>query len=330
MAEIVMLYGDDGKGTVATSITVAVGQKFWFKGYAPNAGVRVDIWFDEYASYPDASGNYPFIASRWLATPFANQQRWFDTYPNDLCWILDTGSVDINRNKIYALYQSKLGKIWQGPIGTNLGFKATFNGQSPTGYVKVFVSAQAPPPPPPSQATNELRIYFIKLPWASEGLARNIVDRLAGAIAPIIQPLGYRLTGTRLNWSSSYFSFFFLKVATPAIGLAAIGLIAIGILIAAGLLLYTIAWIQQGVVVEQVVKTQGQIAEDAAKLLGEGKITREQYTEILTALGQIGGGTGTDGGGFFGIDLKQLMPLILVIGGIWLLGQLLGGGKGKK
>lgn len=114
---------DDGKGNVSQSISVVSDQKFWFKGFTPNPGDRVDVWFDRYGPDPP----YPYIDSVWLATVFSNPDKYFDTSPLDVYSLHDTGNVDGQGRKLWSL-QGPRGDIWTGPIGVNLGFKGTLNG----------------------------------------------------------------------------------------------------------------------------------------------------------------------------------------------------------
>jgi len=119
------LYGDDGKGNVKTGITVGDGQKFWFKGYVmsgminPITNKRVDVWFDEYSPEPP----YTFRKSWWLCTVYTNNDGYFDSYPYDTCWLKYMGQ-STRGFPILQLWQAKLGKIWEGEVQVNLGFKA--------------------------------------------------------------------------------------------------------------------------------------------------------------------------------------------------------------
>jgi len=120
------LLGDDGKGNVRTAITVGDGQRFWFKGYVTDQygsalpNVRVDIWFDEYGADPP----YPYIKSWWLSTQYTNTQGYFDQYPYDVEWLEYVGQSP-DGYPILRLMQAKLGKIWEGKVRVNLGFKGT-------------------------------------------------------------------------------------------------------------------------------------------------------------------------------------------------------------
>jgi len=118
------LYADDGRGNVAQAIAVKPNQKFWFKGFVgEGAGKRVDIWFNEYEQNPP----HNYVKSWWLATVETNQEGYFDTYPLDICTIKKTSRKDASGNFIYELYESKLGKIWEGIILKTLEFQATSN-----------------------------------------------------------------------------------------------------------------------------------------------------------------------------------------------------------
>lgn len=125
---VISLLGDDGKGNVVTAIIVGDGQKFWFKGYVhdnspmrtPLANMRVDIWFDEYSPEPP----YTYRKSWWLCTVYTNNAGYFDSYPYDTCYLKYMGQ-SMRGFPILQLWQAKLGKIWEGEVQVNLGFKAT-------------------------------------------------------------------------------------------------------------------------------------------------------------------------------------------------------------
>jgi len=144
---VLTLQADDGLGHVGPAIVVADQQKFWFKGFAIQPNDRIDVWFDEYGPDPP----YPYIHSHWLATVYSNSQLYFDTYPNDLCWLKNTGRKDGKGRTLWELWQSKGGLIWTGPIETNLGFRAIEAEQSseyatvkPTEAVKPTIQSLIP------------------------------------------------------------------------------------------------------------------------------------------------------------------------------------------
>jgi len=298
------LYGDDGKGNVAESIAVASDQKFWFKGYADKVGDRIDTWFDEYGNYPP----YPYIRSHWLCTVYANAQRYFDTSPYDLCWLHDTGKKNGKGNKIWELHQSKRGLIWTGPIETNIGFKATENN---------FPSKYATVTPTLSPADLwELRIHFLKLPWANEALGRSILNSLASAVGPIVERFGYKYLKIECNWAESYYSLFFIKTGSPIGMLAAvlaIGAVIAAILAGAGLVLMGLSWWQGSQNREQEITQEKDFISYLNDLLNQGKITAEQYAQLLEAYrkqkGQIE------------IPWTGLMIVAVALGGIYLLGK---------
>jgi len=126
LAYKIALLGDDGKGNVKTAILVGDGQKFWFKGYVTDQygsalpNVRVDIWFDEYSPDPP----YTYRKSWWLSTQYTNTQGYFDQSPYDVEWLKLMG-YDLQGFPILQLWQAKLGKIWEGKVAVNLGFKGT-------------------------------------------------------------------------------------------------------------------------------------------------------------------------------------------------------------
>jgi len=124
--KIVQCFGDDGKGNVTASITVGNGQKFWLKGYVKNeigtplANERVEIWFDEYSPDPP----YTYRKSWWLSTQYTNIDGYFDQSPYDVEWLEYVG-LSSDGFPILRLMQAKMGKIWEGKVRVNLGFKAT-------------------------------------------------------------------------------------------------------------------------------------------------------------------------------------------------------------
>jgi len=143
-AEEFKFNADDGKGNVSPAITVDNDQNFWHKGYSPAAGDEVTIWFHEYG--PDSP--YPYIKSHWLATVVSNAERYFDTYPLDVCWLHSDGTKDEKGRVIWQLYHKRLGIIWSGPVETSLEFGAEVKG------VKSNVATVTPryTPPPPEKA----------------------------------------------------------------------------------------------------------------------------------------------------------------------------------
>jgi len=296
------LSGDDGKGNVAESISVSSDQKFWFKGYADKVADRIDVWFDEYKPYPP----YDYVRSIWICTLYSNAQRYFDSYPNDLCWIHDTGRKDGFGNKIWELYTSKRStRLWAGPIETNIGFKATEN-NFPSKYVKVY-AARGP------ADIYELRVLFVKLPWSSEALGQTILNSLASAVNPIIQPLGYRYIKTECNWAQSFYSIWFEKTGSPVIPLAAIAVAIVGILAAIGLIIVGLAWLKQGQVQEQQVTDERDFVNYLNDLLKSGQITYDQYLEMLRAY--------REGRGQIEVPWTNILILAAVLGGAYILSK---------
>ena len=299
------LYGDDGKGNVGETISVSSDQKFWFKGYADKVGDRIDVWFDEYKPYPP----YDYVRSICICTLYSNAQRYFDSYPNDLCWIHDTGRKDGFGNKIWELYTSKRsGRLWAGPIETNIGFKATEN-NFPSKYVKVY-SARGP------ADIYELRLFFIKGPWANEALATSILQSLASAVNPIIQPLGYRYIKTECNWTQSYYSVWFEKTGSPVIPLAAILAVIVGIGLLVSIFFYAVGFYHQGKAAEQQAINESDFQASLDKALAEGKITPEQYAQMLTAYRQATAQ--------MGIPWNNILILAAVLGGAYILSKSVG------
>ena len=302
------LYGDDGKGNVAESISVASDQKFWWKGYADKVADRVDVWFDQYQPYPP----YDYVRSIWICTLYANQQRYFDSYPNDLCWIHDTGRKDGFGSKIWELYSSKGGKLWSGPIETNLGFKATEN-NFPSKYVKV-IAARSP------ADIYELRIYFLKLPWANEALGNSILNSLAEAVNPIIQPLGYRYIKTECTWDQSFYSIYFEKTGSPVIPLAAIAVAVLAIFLGIGLLLNYLEWRRANDILVKAKADETAIKNNLTDLLAQGKITPEQYAEIMKQMSESGRE----------IPWTNILILVGVLGGAYSLSKAAGSHARKE
>jgi hypothetical protein len=131
------------------------------------------------------------------------------------------------------------------------------------------------------QYTNELRVYFLKLPWATKEALEGIVPRIADTVNTIIVPLGYRYIGYRINWDESYFSLYYLKTGTPAIPLQTILAYIVVLLIAAGALVWGLAWLEQGRVQETYVREQADINKQILKLYEEGKLTYEQAQQLM-------------------------------------------------
>jgi len=132
--------------------------------------------------------------------------------------------------------------------------------------------------------TNELRVYFVKLPWSSEESLKSTMPLITGAVNPIIEALGYKFVTYSINWNDGYFSLYYNKLGTPAVPLAlilgAIGVILLGI----GLILYDIAWLEASKVQEEYIRSQKELYQDVLNLVNEGKLTPEQAQAILNQL----------------------------------------------
>jgi hypothetical protein len=131
------------------------------------------------------------------------------------------------------------------------------------------------------QYTNELRVYFLKLPWATQEALESIMPRIADSVNTIIVPLGYQYVGYRINWDESYFSLYYLKTGTPTIPLQTILVYIIASLFAVGLIIIGLAWLEQGRVQETYVREQADINEDILRLYEEGKLTYEQAQQLM-------------------------------------------------
>jgi hypothetical protein len=127
------------------------------------------------------------------------------------------------------------------------------------------------------QYTNELRVYFLKLPWLTREPLEGMIPRIADIVNTIIVPLGYRYIGYRINWDESYFSLYYLKVGTPAIPLGYI----VAALFAIGIIVIGIAWYEHEKVQETYIVQQAEINKQILKLYEEGKLTYEQAQQLM-------------------------------------------------
>jgi hypothetical protein len=129
------------------------------------------------------------------------------------------------------------------------------------------------------QYTNELRVYFLKLPWATQEALEGMMPRIADSVNTVIVPLGYRYVGYRINWDESYFSLYYLKTGTPAIPLLQI-IVLLGI-IAVIVIPICVVWYEHEKVQETYVVQQADINKQILKLYEEGKITYEQALQLM-------------------------------------------------
>jgi len=141
----------------------------------------------------------------------------------------------------------------------------------------VTAMAPAPPKPPPSGWTHKLIMDFYRLPWASYSA---VVSAIEITLIPFVNALewflGYTYLDYSLDWKGMRLTLYYRQKGTPAIPLATIlGLVAV-ILIAVGFIILGLHWLA-GEVEEAVAKAT------KADLLREGKLTSEQYTELIEA-----------------------------------------------
>jgi len=177
---------DDGKGNVGKDITVVVGQKFWFKGTCNKPAKRIDIWFNEYNPYPP----YNYVKSWWLCTLYTNDQGYFDSSPDDLCWIEDTGKKDALGNKIYRLMQSKLGKVWEGVILESLEFDAEADDGTKSNIAVVRL------PKPPVRTRMSIEVWD-----TTSGETTNEISPEVSTIAKLSVKTGDRLMIKGWTWT---------------------------------------------------------------------------------------------------------------------------------
>jgi hypothetical protein len=140
------------------------------------------------------------------------------------------------------------------------------------------------PTPTTPTYTNELRVYFVKLPWASEESLKSAMPVITGAVNPIIEALGYKFVTYSINWNDSYFSLYYSKLGTPAVPLTLVIVAIVGALFSIGLILYSIAWLESSKVQEQYIRSQTDLYQDVLNLVNEGKLTPEQAQAILNQL----------------------------------------------
>jgi len=140
-----------------------------------------------------------------------------------------------------------------------------------------------PTPTVPSY-TNELRVYFVKLPWSNEESLKSTMPIITGAVNPIIEALGYKFVTYSINWNEGYFSLYYSKLGTPAVPLGLVFGAVVGILLGIGLILYSIAWLESSKIQEQYIRSQTEIYQDVLNLVNEGKLTPEQAEAILNQL----------------------------------------------
>jgi len=129
------------------------------------------------------------------------------------------------------------------------------------------------------QYTNELRVYFLKLPWATKEALESTMPRVADTVNTVIVPLGYQYVGYGINWDESYFSLYYLKTGTPAVPLPQI-IILLGI-IATIVIPICVVWYEHEKVQEIYVVEQVEINKQILKLYEEGKITYEQAQQLM-------------------------------------------------
>jgi len=142
------------------------------------------------------------------------------------------------------------------------------------------VTAMKPesPAPPPEGWTHKLVMYYYRLPWTNYSSAKAWFENV---VIPIVNAfewfLGYDYLGYSFDWEGMTCTAFYRQKGSPAIPLAAIyAAIAVIGLIAIGIIILGLAWLRGTI-------TEAETKATKADLLREGKITQEQYTELMTA-----------------------------------------------
>jgi len=180
-----------------------------------------------------------------------------------------------------------------------------------------------PPVTPPTAPTRvyELRLSFRRLPWANEAAARSVLNSLVGAVNTQLRSYGYGGIGVYgVNWSENYYWFRFKETSTivvlgPALLqiLMVVGVIAI----AAGILIVAAYWIsieEQRVEIQaQATATRSNLATVVTEAYSQGKMTPEQYTAAMKAIGETVTVPEVPTAPFEWPTLEALSPIIILV-----------------
>jgi len=133
----------------------------------------------------------------------------------------------------------------------------------------------------PAEYTHELRIFFIRLPWATKRGVEEAIPSIAAVVNPFITPLGYDYVGGSVNWEDRYISLYYRKRGTPAIPLVVIVGAIVGIAISVAIMIVGIAWYEQAKALETYYRSKTELEREALRLYEEGKLTYDQLQEVL-------------------------------------------------
>ncbi|MEM3978793.1 MAG: Ig-like domain-containing protein [Fervidicoccaceae archaeon] len=130
----------------------------------------------------------------------------------------------------------------------------------------------------------ELRIYFLKLPWATESKVKEAIPSFAAAANPFIEPLGYEYVGGYLNWANSFIALCY-KGKSPALPLKAIIAAIVAIAITVGIVIISTQWcsVQEKKleVLEQQARAELELKEELLNLYKQGMISYDQLLELF-------------------------------------------------
>jgi len=259
-----------GAGSTAEVST----QRVYIKGYI----TTVDI-------YTEVTGGNEFVGDIRVVLITASGEVLFD-YTVSGGTSGNTLKLNVSKyvdNYVFVKYIINERAAYAVPVRTY--YAPVINYETQPTYTPPTTPTPTPTPTPTIPTyTNELRVYFIKLPWSNEESLKSTMPLITGAVNPIIEALGYKFVTYSINWNESYFSLYYNKLGTPAIPIALVLGAIVGILLGIGLILYSIAWLESSKVQEEYTRSQTDLYQDVLNLVNSGKLTPEQAEAILNQL----------------------------------------------
>lgn len=138
----------------------------------------------------------------------------------------------------------------------------------------VTVTLQSGVPP---DWTHKLVLQFYRLAWANPDIVLGAIENtLVPAINTLEWFLGYDYLGFEMNWIRWETTLYYKQRESPAIPIAAILYYVAVITVGVGIIILGLAWYER----ERRI-TYTRVAK--LKLLEEGKLTPEQYEELVEA-----------------------------------------------
>ena len=129
----------------------------------------------------------------------------------------------------------------------------------------------------PPDWTHKLVLQFYRLPWALPDLVLGAIERtLVPAINAFEWLLGYDYLGFEMNWTRWDITLYYKQRASPAIPIAAIFWAIVTILAGVGIIILSLTWYERE---RRITYTRA----TKLKLLEEGKLTQEEYEELIEA-----------------------------------------------